>query len=483
MALIREFGFRALLIASLVVPQLAVSQESKIGDLLKRTPAPANAVIYMHVPSLKKLTSEAEMKTPLSDEIEEIWAISNLQIHALVPQWEAGYATLNRTIDSKSLAQGLKGYVDEVNGKEVVWTPNQSYLVPIENGLGFLRPANRPLLSSWLSSQGNASADSYLLEQSRAQSEKFLSLMLGLELENAFSPVALAERLKGLDSVKNLDAKVVSALLGSVRGISIIVGRQSLKQCILSVDFGSSPQVLEPVARELLNEILNKNGTAAPEVLTWDVKVAGNRISYQGPISEDSLHGILGIFSLRQQAEEVSSSVSGDTPVDTSAGPNVYASKKYFDRVLALIERVRKYEAQSTGYRAKWNEQNARRIDELSTVGVDPDMIDYGSKVSDMLRENSTAIRNVNVSTGQTQASQGLSRGVSWGYGGYGGGYYGGNYAYGYYDANKTTDYQRVSGAQAAMAGFGSFQNTISAIDQLTGDTRRAMTTKYGTQF
>ena len=459
-------------------------QDTKLLEALQKSPSPANSIAYLHVPSLRKLVAEADMDSPLSDEIDEVWQIAQLEPASLEPQWELGYATMQRQMNVEVLAKALGGYVDEVSGKQVVWTPKQSYLMPMDGKIAFLRPASRTLLASWIDSDSTRKAPPYLLEQAK-QPEEYLSLMLAIDLENALSPVPLAARLKSLESIKGMDADAVAKVLASAKGMSIIIGRKSLEQCIVAIDFGVSPATLEPVARELLNELLNRNGTAAPEVLTWDVKIEGTKLSFQGPISEDSLHGVLGIFSVRGHAAEAAQAVAQQGS-ETPSGPAAYETKKYFDRVLALIKRVEKYDAQSTGYRAKWNDLNARRLDELSTLGVDPEMINYGAGVASLLRNNAAAIRGVNVSTGQNQAAEGLSRGAYVDAGGSYGGYYGGGYygqAYGYVDLNTTVDYQRVAGAQARMAGFGSFKNTMTQIDQMTGDIRRKMTEKYETQF
>ncbi len=450
-------------------------QESKLNRLLGRTPSVANSILYVHVPSMQRLMDQANYDSPLSDEIEEVWAISNLDTTSLMPQWEVGYASLKKTLDVRQLADELGGYVDEVDGIQVARMPQQTYLTSVADGLGFMRPANRVLMARWISAtDGSAMVPKYLAEQS-LQPERFLSLLFAVDLENVLSPVALESKIDVLESIGNADTGNVAQVMASIRGVSIIVGRQSLDQCILAVDFQDSPAMLAPFAREMLNEILNRNGTAAPEVLTWDVKVDGNKLAFQGSISENTLDGVLNIFSVRGQADTVADAMSRTEEID---GPRAYESKKYFDRVLGLIERVRKYDAQTTGYRAKWNDQNARRIDELSIVGVDDELAAYGRQVSGLLRANAAAIRGVNVQAGQIQASQSLSGG----YGYYGNSYYGYG-GYGYYDPNSTTDYQQVTGAQARMQGFGSFRNTMTQIDELTADIRQKMTRKYNTAF
>ena len=452
---------------------------------LQRSPSPANAVAYVHVPSLVKLMADEKMDALITEELEEVWQIAQIDYVALQPVWEAGYATLKRQFDSESLAKAVNGYVDEIAGQKVVWTPRQSYLIPREGRLGFLRPADRTLLSSWVTSKTSREAPEFLLRQAD-QPEEYLSFLFALNVENAFSPVQLAAKLSTFESLKGLDVNAVTSVLASTKGFSVIIGRKSLQQCIVSIEFGIAPDALKPVARELLNELLNRNHTGAPEVLTWDVKVDGNQLAYQGRISEASLDGLLSILSIQGHAEEAAQAISHRQTESASTGPSAYDTKKYFDRVLQLIKRVEDYEAKTTGYRAKWNDLNARRLDELPTLGVDPEMVGYCSRVAMALRTNAAAIRGVNISTGQQQAADTLSDvryySAGRGYGSYyGGGYY--RQTEGYYDPNSAVDYQTVAGAQARMAGFGSFKNTMTQIDQMTGEIRRRMTDKYQTQF
>jgi hypothetical protein len=455
---------------------LTSAQEPKLEQLLKRSPLPANAICYLHTPSLKSLLADANIQFEIADKVEEVWLVSELETESLRPTWEAGYATAKADIQAETLATSLGGYVDLVGDQKVVWTPRQSYVIPMSEGrVGFLRPARRNLLAQWVSGNANSAVPTFLAAQAK-QPEKFLSLLLAVNLQNTFSPIDLSNRVSSFESLKGLDSKAMAELFSSVQGVSIIVGRKSLSECVLSVEFGQSPASLVPVANAVLNEILNRNGTSAPEVESWKVKTDGNKLAFQGTLSADSLDGILGIFSLRGYAEDVIDRVASK-PSASSDSQMVAASKEYFSKVNAFIERVRKYDAQTTGYRAKWNEQQARRIDELGTLDVDPLLVDYGSNVSNILRGNATSIRSGNVSAGQIQAGQ-ASVGYNEGYG-YNGGYYGG---YGYSNADVVRN-QSVVGAQQRMAGFGSYREAIAEIDKMTGDIRRAMTEKHHVQF
>ncbi len=326
----------AMLVCSSVLGNITIAQSEKLPALLTRAPSVPNAMVYMNTPSLKKLIADSGIPLNLSDNVIDVYAVANLDLVTLTPTWEAGYAAIGQAEDADGLAKAVDGYVDVIGDKKVVWTPAESYLVPIDqNEIGFVRPAQRSLAADWINSEGSQSAPKYLASEA-VQPEQFLSLMLAFDLHDSYSPIALEERAKEMETLKGKDYKALAEVLSTVRGLSIIIGRKSLNECILSVEFGQSPAILRPFAAELLNEILNYNGTAAPEVKDWQVSLEGNKIKFQGPISIDSLDGLLGIFSVRDHAKQVSERVaaSENPPAESGGGGDsqvITASKKYFD--------------------------------------------------------------------------------------------------------------------------------------------------------
>lgn len=477
MNIVNRFSVLPALLLVLDFCCLANAQEQKLERLLQRSPLPSNSICYLHTQSLKKLLTEAKLTLELADKVEEVWLVSDLDLDELKPNWEAGYATVKQPVEAVALARNLGGYVDHIGKQEAIWTPKQSFILPLKQDLiGFLRPAKRNLLADWLDGPGNNPISAYLATQVK-QPEQYLSFMVAIDLRNTISPVNLASRLATFESLKNQDAQSVANLLSTVQGVSLIVGRQSLSECILTVEFSQSPAALSTIGSLVLSEVLNQNGTGAPEVASWKTKVDGNKLTFQGPISAESLDGVLGIFSIRGYAEEVTDRLAPmSLSTQGSSSAMQVASKEYFDKVNAFIERVRKYEAQSSGYRAKWNDQQARRIDELGTLNVDPQVIEYGANVASVLRGNATSIRLGNVAAGQVQASQMNSSG-------YYGGYYGSVYGDSYVSNQAAMNNAMTTGSQQLMAAGGSYRVALANIDQMTGAIRRAMTEKYKVQF
>lgn len=429
---------------------------------------------YVNIQSLDKLIDSREISDAAANHVDEYWFVADLDVMGLRPKWEAGYATLKQAVSAKTLAEKLGGYVDEVEHTEVVWSPNKTYLVPgKENRLGMLRPANRKLLAGWLGLDTESILYDYLQKKSK-QSETYLSFMLAVELENMFSPVPLAKKLEDFKSLKSQSPEGVSRILASIQGVSIIVGRRGLNECIVQADFEKSPKGIKPIAAELFAEIISRNGTGAPEVLTWDVDANDTSLRFKGPITEATLSGVMGIFSLRGTAGRVGSSLS-DEAKDRSLEQQVgYRSKYYFDEVNEIIERTRDHKSTSTGAMAKWNDQRARQIDEIGTLNVDEDVVLYGTNVAETLRGNALTVRQGNIQAGKIQAGQSLNSG-----------YYGGNSYYGgnYYDANSTSDYQNVTAAYARGNAYSNYKAALNAIDKMTAQIRRDMTAKYKIQF
>lgn len=448
-------------------------QDDKLELLLKRSPARPNAIGYVNVQSLNKLIDSRDIGEAAANNVDEYWFIADLDVMGLRPNWEAGYATLKQTVSAKMLAEKLGGYVDEVEHTEVVWAPNKTYLVPgKDNRLGILRPANRKLLAGWLGLDTASILYDYLQVQAK-RSETYLSFMLAVELKNIFSPVPLADKLEGFESLKSQSPEGVSRILSSIQGVSIIVGRRGLNECIVQADFAKSPKGIKPIAVELFAEIISRNGTAAPEVLTWEVEATDTSLRFKGPITEATLSGVMGIFSLRGTAGRVASSLSSEAK-DRSAEQQLgYSSKYYFGEVNEIIERTRDHKSTSTGAMAKWNDQRARQIDEIGTLNVDEDMVLYGTNVAEMLRGNALTVRQGNIQAGKMQAGQSLNRGY------YGNSSYGG----GYYDANSTSDYQNVTAAYARGNAYANYKEALNAIDKMTAQVRRDMTAKYKIQF
>ncbi|MEM9369110.1 MAG: hypothetical protein AAGD07_24245 [Planctomycetota bacterium] len=447
--------------------------QEKLSLLLDRSPAPANAIGYVNVPALNALMADAGFTHRVTENVDAFWFIADLDLDSVRPKWEAGYSSLKSRIDTEAFAKEIGGYVDSVEGTDVVFAPNETYFVPLEdNRMGMLRPANRKLLAGWLTPSIKVNYSDFLTANAN-QPESYLSFMVAIDLSHSVSPVPLAKKLEQLESLQANPPQTVAKILASMEGVSVIVGRRSLNECIVKFQFSRSPTSLKLIANKMLAEILEKNGVSAPEVLTWKLTADDTSLSLQGTITESTLSGLMSVFSMESQARSVVGGMSSASLARSAEEQTLYRTKSYFADVNRVVDQTRGHKSKTTGAMARWNDQRARQIDELGTLNVDPEMVQYGINVAELLRGNALTIREGNISAGQTKVNQGLQNNGY--YGGYGDGYY--------YNTNSTADYQNATNAIAQGNSYRNYRETLNQIDKLTAQVRRDMTQKYQTQF
>jgi len=458
------------------------SQEPSLTEVLASTPNGANAILYADFSSLRSLTSGSMLHADLPEGIGEVRIAADLNLDSLEPSWEIGYVTLAGWKNAESLAKLVKGYVDSIAGKSVIWTPRQSYLVPIaSNVIGIVRPSDRKLVAMWLNKEVGTGSSAYLKKHA-VQGSKFISLLLAVDLLDTWSPIALEQKLVGFESLKGSDLRSVATTLSSVHGIRIIVGRKNLNECIISLDFGSSPANLLPVAKNFFIEVLHRNHASMPESSKWVASMDGNTIAFRGAITVETLDHLVGIFTVHQQAANIPPEGLEPLQDPLSESALLETNKTYYAKSTNIIKRVRDYSASNTGSRAQMNGQMARRLDDLPTLNVDPEIVNFTVAVSKGLRGNMVGMQQTNIQAGEAALANNAGAtqyGNTGGYYGYYGMYHGGtNYAY-QDQSNSLSKYQDMAQAQ----GFLSYRELIAKIDAMEADIRRRMTEKYKVQF
>lgn len=450
------------------------AQEPSLTEVLASTPNRANAILYADVSSLRSLTPGSMLHADLPEALSEVRIAADLNLKSFETSWDIGYVTLTGWRNTETLAKSMKGYIDSIAGKSVIWTPRQSYLVPMANNvIGIVRPSDRKLVARWLNKEIGTGSSAYLKKHA-VQGSKFISLLLAVDLQDTWSPIALERKIESFESLKGMDMKSVATTLSSVHGIRIIVGRRNLNECIISLDFGSSPANLLPVAKNFFVEVLQRNQSSMPEASNWVASMDGNTIAFRGSITVDTLDHLLGIFRVQGQAADITS--SGLEPIQDprSESALLETNKTFYAKSTNIIKRVRDYSASNTGSRAQMNGQMARRLDDLPTLNVDPELVNFTVAVSKGLRGNMVAMQQTNIKAG----AEAIANNAGAPQIGFQGGWQGGNFGF-QDDSNSLSRYADMAQAQ----GNYSYRELIAKIDEMEADIRRRMTEKYKVQF
>lgn len=449
------------------LPNVAFAQEASLSSLLASSPNRANCFFYMDAPSVKAHVGGSPVAADIPAGLRDVRLVGEIDQKSFGMLWQVGTVGTKQAADAARLARMLSGYVETIGTRSVVWTPSQTYLVPLSNNqLGLVRPADRKLASRWLRSEKAGSTSSYLSERA-TQSTNFLSLFLAVDLEDSWSPVTLEQRIATFESMKSADTVSAAKILSTIQGFRIMVSKRNLDDCIISLDFGTNPSSLMPVVKDFFVEVLNRNQSSIPEASSWNATLEQNTISLRGTISPVTIDDLLGLFAFHSQATESVVSDDSQSPTQSTESDIASVSKVYFDKVSGVIKRVRDYSASNTGDRAQLNGRMANRIDAIPTLNADPDLVAYGAAVAKGLRGNMVALQTANISYGTDAV---VNSGINV-VGNVQGGFF--------YDVNRPYQFQ----AMGQGVGNTAYREIIAKIDQMEADIRRSLTSKYKVQF
>jgi hypothetical protein len=141
-------------------------------------------------------------------------------------------------------------------------------------------------------------------------------------------------------------------------------------------------------------EWLDQAGARVDNLAAADAKVEGNSFVLSSQLEEQAFRRILSLIQTPHPNEP-----GGERAPDGVQPANVIASRRYYDAVVAAVRDLGNRNRRAADYEktALWHEQFAVRIENLSTVGVDPDLAQWGYQVSSQLRALAYSLRGVPV--------------------------------------------------------------------------------------
>ena len=313
-------------------------------------------MLFRSLVALRKLTLGSPIQADLPSNVTRVRIAAELNLESFHPAWEIGYAALEKMQGADYFAKREAGYIDTVNGRQVVWTPNEMYLIPLQdNVLSIVRPADRRFVGQWLKKDRSNVVSSYL-QQVAARNFDSKSVLIAVDVEDVLSPQIIQERLQGVKSIAGKNLAALSTNLGDLQGVTIEVANESL-QATITVDFRNPVAELAPVAKEFFGEVLAARGVQLAGYSNWQVGSAndGKSLRFTGPIATETLDDLLGMFTVHRGSK----SVASNEPTPPASTPETSQSvigentRDYFKKIINIVHRVRDYSASNTGERAQ----------------------------------------------------------------------------------------------------------------------------------
>jgi hypothetical protein len=403
-----------------------------------------------------------------------------LDFDSLETVWEMATVTFerNKLPTPKGIAEHEGGYLDNVAGRPIVWSPRNRYiLLQNANQLTVNKPADRPAVANWIRGLTKAPLPlSDYLKRVAAKAPDDVPLLISIDMNDTVSPVSAREKGATFESLA--DAKInldeVAKLVAGLEGITFTVELEEQFQGRLKFDFSAAPTLLQKVGKALVLEIFARRGILFPEMKGWEAHVEGKALVLSGPFDAMSVVNVLTFFSSIPSTDTpLYGSQSGTGPGDAAASEDskkAQASKRYFTSVTRVIEQTRNVKGVSVAEHGVWNDKLSRKIDQIPMLNVDKDLLDYGANVAQLIRGAGLAIKNANMVAGAEK----MPTYTGYAYGGYG---------YGVVGINNNSGYNAVLTRQAHAAGMEQHVGNLGQVDDLTEAIRRQMTERYKIEF
>jgi hypothetical protein len=203
----------------------------------------------------------------------------------------------------------------------------------------------------------------------------------------------------------------------------------------------------------------------------WDSSVSGNTVYLSGALSPTGLRKVLSVIDPPTMPARKATATT-EIPSASEMDPMAIPSQRYFREINKMLTEMGSNENRKYAKQYRWYDKYARKIDQLSMVNVDPELMDYGLSVSTALRSMAYKLRNQ-----AAEASQySNNRTTTWN--SYG------DWYNGYFITYQTEPSERAKAEKMAqMYGTQSLAETVQTVGTVTAEARRKMVERYKIDF
>lgn len=469
-----------------------LAQSKNYAELLKRVPDSANAIATVDVNGLldspigkregwrEKVLSDptAGLGLGLGSKTSKIVIATNVDLSTFEERWKIAMAQLTTAPPAlATLAKHEGGYVEQIEGTDVAWTPRNFYLATLpQNVAVMVMPTSRQLMAQWARGilahpRGfpNGWADRALFRADHGS-----QIVVAVELADAISTAQTEAWLRTIDAVTDgkFEPKFLAKELASVKSAFLQVEAKDGISGTLHVEFANEIDAIKPIAKELITEALVACGADVEDLRSWTLEIKGSTLELSGALELGSVRRILSLFAAPSLSVGHAYESDGETPkppataAESTQQDVVLASQRYFRAVVGAVDSLKQQKNESFSRVRFWLDRTAKQIDELPILNVDSDLLDWGGKVALTLREMSMSINYINKDKSYRLAGSAKGAYMGW----WGGG------TWSSMDSRSTNRQADVMINVDATTRWNALQTAI-------GEMRRAMVQKYKVDF
>jgi hypothetical protein len=490
-----------LCVACWIAPALGQNFES----LLAKAPSDANLVVMVNAEKIfaseagraggwrqqyQSRFAAAPLRMP--PDAKQYVLAASIDLPTLTPTRETAITRIGTDLTLPMVQRLVGGSLDEIAGREVVSTPRNGHIIKLgPSEFAILRPSDRQGASRWLqavSDRDKPALSPYLAHAAQYPDRVGTELIMALDLTGAVGPSMVREALSGSKVLaeKGIDLDQAAAVLASVRGLTLGARVTDHVSGSLKVEFDQPVALLAPVAKPLMLEVLAEAGATIDEFNDWKPQTDDRSMRLSGELTASGLRRIFSLFELDgtilDQAPNAGSNADadaggGNSPADRYA-VTPEATLAYFHGIEEHLKDLSREHGASSYYTiGRWFDKYAKRIDRMPILNVDPELVEFGSKVVGQLRDCVDAIKG----SGIRSEARGAS--VEPVYDDYPV-FVGSNYASGVRDDMREVESQRraIRAGEQAQSST-TVRGVVRQLEDGMSSVRRRMTQKYHIEF
>jgi hypothetical protein len=480
----------------------SVSALAETASLAARLPKASNAVMTVDVEKLiqspvgKQLELQSKLMSAYADRPLAVpGTAKRVAIGALVHPggvqsiWQTALIDLPNPPRLEPVLRAQGGYLDLIGGKQAAWTTRDTFFVALDDHtLGVVRPGQRQLLTRWVSGKLEKGLSPYLTSALNAGANDVC--VFAVDLDEVVGVTALKHavsmgQLPSLAQIETGQDKLLTAL-ASVTGMRLHVRASNRLDGEWIIDFDQDVSALGSQAKPFVIDVLTHADLYEADMDQWEFKAEGKKIVAKRAVELAGLNRVLGLLSPANvsHADATGESSAGGTPAGPGPAPAAAAkdpataSQKYYQAVSKMIDAIGPKPSPKQG--ATWLATQAKMIQQLPVLNVDPALLEWGNSVASAFTRAAQEL-----AIGQQRAmtaAQGVASPT--GYTSYSTSGLGGTDTAETRAAFRNAQQQRQQAAQtergaAAERAFGFVNDLLGSRGKIRAD----MTQKYGVEF
>ncbi|MDX1964676.1 MAG: hypothetical protein SFX18_16115 [Pirellulales bacterium] len=383
-----------------------------VADLLKFVPETANAVMVIRVQDLVNSPRGQAEKWRTADNHDLLdgalrippWVnllvrASHISSQSLQGNWTVSLTPRPENLTLETMIKMADANVEKI-GDQTVARNRRGYAAEVRPGvIGMMSPPLRQDFARWVRGEfiGDRHPLSPYLQITAANTTA--PIVLAYDLQDFFDPLHLQQFLAASPTLAKTPEKQAPLLrlLTQLQGARMAIQVDDQITADFQLNFFTELPPDAAILRELLIEAAGDAGLGLPELEQAEVTVSDKTVSLRMGLSDSSLRLLLTLITAplpEQQSATMANNTTG-----TQRTVDVAATQAYYTEMRRLIRDLRSLNRRNAGYdrTATWHDNYARRIREMSTIGVDTRLLQFGANTADRFTALANSLRGVPV--------------------------------------------------------------------------------------